>query len=156
MEIFGLPVHVLVVHAAVVFTPLAALATIAFGVLPRWRYLTRLPAALLALTATGSVWMARLSGNDLQKKRGLPQELIDTHESRGQVLALVMIAFLVLTLLGAWLLGGPSGLTSGRGAVQVRQQWMEATLPLVLVAISVVALVWVILTGDAGARAVWD
>jgi hypothetical protein len=155
MEIFGLPMHVLVVHGAVVFTPLAVLATIVFAVLPKWRYLSRWPAVLLALAATGSVWMARLSGEDLQEARSIPDQLIETHASRGEVLALVMIAFLVLTLLGARLLGGPSGLTSGRGAVAVREGWVEKVVPPALVVISVVALVWVILTGDAGARAVW-
>ncbi|HET7689430.1 MAG TPA: DUF2231 domain-containing protein [Nocardioidaceae bacterium] len=155
MEIFGLPVHVLVVHGAVVFTPLAALATIVFALRPQWRYLSRWPAVLLALAATGSVWMARLSGEDLQEARSLPDQLIATHESRGEVLALVMIVFLVLTLLGARLLGGPSGLASGRGAVAVREGWVEKVVPLALVAISVVALVYVVLTGDAGARATW-
>ena len=62
MEIFGLPVHVLVVHGAVVLTPLAALATIAFAVLPKWRYLTRWPAVALAVAATCALWAARLSG----------------------------------------------------------------------------------------------
>ena len=99
--------------------------------------------------------MARLSGEDLRTTRGLPQQLIETHQSRGEVLALVMVAFLVLTLLGARLLGGPSGLTSGKGAVAVREDWVEKVVPLALVAISIVALVWVALTGDAGARAVW-
>ena len=155
MEIFGLPMHVLVVHAAVVFTPLAVTATILFAVLPRWRYLSRWPAVILALAATGSVWMARLSGEDLQEARNLPDQLIETHQARGQVLALVMIAFLVLTLLGARLLGGPSGLTSGRGAVAVREAWMETVVPIALVVVSLVALVYVVLTGDAGSRAVW-
>ena len=155
MEIFGLPVHVLVVHGAVVLAPLAALSTIAFAVLPKWRYLTRWPTALLAVAATGAVWGARLSGEDLQKDRQLPQTLIDTHESRGEVLALVMIAFLVLTLLGARMLGGRSGLISGRGEVADAVPWAEKLIPLALVVVSIVALVWVTLTGDAGARATW-
>ena len=155
MEIFGLPAHVLVVHGAVVLTPLSALATIAFAVFPRWRYLTRWPTALLALAATGAVWGARLTGKSLQATRGLPQALIQTHESRGKVLAFVMIAFLLLTLVGARLLGGPTGLTSGKGEVAKAAPWAELVIPLLLVAVSIVAVVWVFLTGDAGARATW-
>jgi hypothetical protein len=155
MEIFGLPGHVLVVHAAVVFAPLAVLSTVVFAIFPKWRYLSRIPTALLALVATGAVWGARLTGEDLQEGRRLPQELVATHESRGEVLSLIMIAFLVLVLIGTRMLGGPSGLISGRGAVVVGAAWVERVVPLVLVAISIVALVWVVLTGDAGARATW-
>lgn len=155
MEIFGLPAHVLVVHGAVVLAPLAALSTIAFAVLPKWRYLTRWQTALLALAATGAVWGARLTGEDLQQDLQLPQTLIDTHESRGEVLAWVMIGFVVLTLLGAKMLGGRSGLISGKGEVADAAAWAERVIPVALVVISIVALVWVILTGDAGARAAW-
>ena len=154
-EIFGLPTHVLVVHGAVVLTPLAVLSTIVFAIFPKWRYLSRWPSVLLALAATGSVWVARLTGNSLQEERKLPQSLIDTHESRGAWLALIMIAFLLLTLLGARVLSGPSGLVSGKGAVARGAAWAEPVVPAALVVVSIVALVWVVLTGDAGARAVW-
>lgn len=41
MEFFGLPLHPLVVHAAVVFVPLAALLVMVFAVFPRHRWATR-------------------------------------------------------------------------------------------------------------------
>jgi hypothetical protein len=44
MTFAGLPLHPLVVHAAVVLTPLAALLVVGSAVLPRWRWLTRWPA----------------------------------------------------------------------------------------------------------------
>jgi hypothetical protein len=81
--------------------------------------------------------------------------VIQTHESRGTVLALVMVAFLVLTLLGTWMLGGSSGFASGKGEVAKAEPWAELAIPLTLVVISIVTLVWVVLTGDAGARATW-
>jgi hypothetical protein len=163
MEVFGLPAHVLVVHAAVVLTPLAALATIVFAVVPKWRYLTRWPAAILAVMATGAVWTARITGKSFFDKRfaSLPgdnpvREAIVAHQSRGNVLSLVIIAFLVLTLLGVWLLGGPSGFASGRGARPRGEDWVEIVVPIAMVLVSVVTLVYVVLTGDAGARAAWD
>jgi hypothetical protein len=159
MEIFGLPAHVLVVHGAVVLTPLAAASTIAFAVLPRYRYLTRWPTALLAIAATGAIWGAKLTGPSLRdtllKQQRITQDLIATHQSRANVLALVMIAFLVLTLIGAKMLGGPTGLASGKGEVAKAEPWAELVIALGLVLISIVTLVWVILTGDAGARATW-
>lgn len=159
MDIFGLPAHVLIVHAAVVLTPMAVLLTLAFALHPRSRYLTRWPTAALAVAATGSVWGARLTGGDLEERvnaGGPIAEMIEKHEERGEMLALIMIAYVVVTLVGVLLLAGPSGLVSGRGAVDGRGVAIEKGLPVLLVIASVVAMVWVMLTGDAGARAVWD
>lgn len=155
MEIAGLPAHVLIVHAAVVLTPLAAITVILFAVVSRWRYLTRWPSGLLLLVSTAAVWAAKLSGPDLQRARQLPDALIATHRERGDVLAWVMIGFLVVGGYAVLVLGGPSGLVSGRGAKPAGPQWAERVLPAVVVVLSIVVLVWVVLTGDAGARATW-
>ncbi|MFT4008988.1 MAG: hypothetical protein QM655_02990 [Nocardioidaceae bacterium] len=155
MEISGLPVHVLVVHAAVVFTPLAVISAILFAVVPKWRYLTRWPTGVLVVVSTVAVWVAKLSGPDLQKDRGLPDALIRTHEQRGDVLAWVMLGFLVVGAYAVLTLGGPSGLVSGSGARTAAAPWAERVVPVALVVLGIVVLVWVVLTGDAGARATW-
>ena len=163
MEISGLPLHVLVVHGAVVLTPLAAVASILLAVVPRWRYLTRWPAVALALAATATVWVARISGDEFFESRfdGLPADsglrrAIVEHRDRGVTLSLLALVFVALTVLGGVLLGGESGLTSGRGAKPVRQRWVELALPAAMVVASVLVLVYAVLTGDAGARATWD
>ncbi len=56
MEINGVPLHPLVIHAAVVFTPLAALALIAFVALKAQRASLRLPTLALAVVAGGRSW----------------------------------------------------------------------------------------------------
>ena len=61
----GLPLHVLVVHAAVFVTPLAALAALAL-VRPSWRTRFRWPVAIALLVAWLVVWLARASGEALQ------------------------------------------------------------------------------------------
>jgi len=159
MEINGIPLHPLVVHAAVVLTPLAVLFGIAFAVRPSWRYLLRWPTALLAVAACGDLWIAKFSGqwfrDDLLEQKRITQALIDTHQARGTFLAWVSIAFLVLVVLGFWKLGGPSGFRSGRGAKAMGERWLELVLPTSIVVVGLVVLVWTILTGDAGARAVW-
>jgi hypothetical protein len=163
MEIFGLPAHVLVVHGAVVLAPFAAFAVIVFAIVPKWRYLTRWPAAALAVAAAGVVWTARITGNDFFDDRfaALPagnpiRGAIEDHQAYGDILSWVIIAFLVLTLLGAWLLGGPSGFASGAGERPRGETWVETVVPASLVVVSIVVLIYVFLTGDAGARAVWD
>ena len=56
MEIGGLPLHPLVIHAAVVFGPLGALSALGYAVLARWRDRLRWPMLVLALLATGASW----------------------------------------------------------------------------------------------------
>ena len=43
MEINGLPAHMLIVHAAVVFLPLASVLALVYAGVPRWRWATRWP-----------------------------------------------------------------------------------------------------------------
>ena len=43
MEINGLPLHALIIHAAVIFGPLSALAGVLYAVVPRWRDRLRWP-----------------------------------------------------------------------------------------------------------------
>jgi len=155
MEISGLPLHFLVIHVAVVFTPLAALSVIAFAVLPSWRWLTRWPAAVLTVIAAVSVLVAKLSGQAFLKSQPTLTPLVATHQSRGNQLVWLMLGFLVLTAVGVWALGGPTGLASGRGEWASRSPALDRALPIVLVLASLLVLVWVFLTGDAGARAVW-
>jgi hypothetical protein len=155
MEIAGLPAHPLIVHAAVVFTPLAALLVIAFAVLPTYRWLTRWPTAAAVVAALLAVWAARLSGRAMLEANPALAQLVVTHQARANLLSLLIIGFAVLALLGTWLLPGPTALASGRGAVTSRTAVLDKVLPAVLVVAALVVLVQVVLTGDAGSRAVW-
>jgi hypothetical protein len=155
MHIAGLPLHPLVVHAAVVLTPLAALAAVVFAVVPRWRYLTRWPTVVLAAAAFVSVWVSRFTGNSFLNERPQLRQLVVTHQTRGRELSLLMVLFLVVVVVAAWALSGPSGLATGRGAREAPVAALDRVLPVVLVVAAVLVLVWVVLTGDAGARAVW-
>ena len=160
MELNGLPLHPLVVHAAVVLGPAAALTAIAYAVLPRWRWLLRWPLVALAVGTVGAVFMSKLAGDALVDERfgnataALAEEL-QLHESRGTVLLWVSIAFLVLVLVAAVTVGGPSALASGAGARDSRGTAVTGVV-LGLVVVGAVALIaMTFLTGDTGARAVW-
>ncbi len=161
MEIFGLPAHALVVHAAVVLTPLAVLLVFAFALLPSWRWASRWPALLATLAATASVVVAKLSGDALYEDRGgffSPelQDQVATHSARGGVLMWVMLGFAALVVLAFLLLPAPTGMRDGRLDFAGRPDaWVRTVVPAALTVLGVVVLVWVFLTGDAGARAVW-
>ncbi|MFA6299778.1 MAG: DUF2231 domain-containing protein [Nocardioides sp.] len=144
MEINGLPVHALVVHAAVVFGPLAALAGLLYALVPRWRDRLRWPLVMTAAVAVGAIWVAYLSGEQLTEANtygGPLAELVEEHEELAGTLRISMTVFAVLSFLAAWW-------HTRTGAVR--------TVLSGLVAVSaVVTLVYVVLTGDAGAQVAW-
>jgi hypothetical protein len=163
MEIFGLPAHALVVHAAVVLTPLAVLLVTVFAVVPSWRWASRWPALLATLAATVAVVVAKRSGEALYDARRIADqppsaftELVATHSSRAGVLLWATLAFAAVVLLGFFLLPAASPVRDGRlGNTGRRERWVALVVPAALVALGGVVLVWVVLTGHAGARAVW-
>ena len=143
MEINGLPLHPLVVHAAVVFGPLAAIAALVYVAVPTWRDRVRWPMVVLALVATASIVAAYLTGNNFldQKPQLRTSPQVQTHEHRAGQLLWVTIAFGVIALATGWL-------NARSGALRIL---LDVLLGLAAIAL----LVLVALTGEAGARAVW-
>lgn len=162
MEIAGLPLHPLVIHAVVGLVPLSALFAVALALVPRWRWLTRWPAASLAVLAAALTWLARLSGAALLEDRPFlldAQPLraqIERHQELGELLSWTVVPYAAVVVLAAWSLAGTSPLVSGRGARESRVPALERVLPVVLVLAGLGMVVLVALTGDAGARAVWS
>lgn len=163
MEINGLPAHVLVVHAAVVFVPLAAMAALVYAVMPRWRWATRMPTVGLGAVALGTVVAAYFSGRNFKDRFAkndfelLPaaQDALDRHAERAQVLLWLTIVFFVVALLAAWALGGPSGLKSERGARGRHDPLIEWSVLGMVVVLALAEILMTIAVGDAGAESVW-
>jgi hypothetical protein len=144
MEISGLPLHPLVVHAAVVLGPLAALAALGYAVVGRWREWLRVPMVVVSLAAVVSIGAAYLTGDSfLEAHRALAQKpYVGTHEERAGLLLWLTLGFGAVVVGVGWLHERPGvARTAGR-----------ALLALLAVAV----LVQVVLVGDAGARAVWQ
>lgn len=146
----NLPVHPLIVHAAVVLTPLAALAAVAFAIVPRWRYVLRWPTVVASVAAFSTLFLARESGFPFKKRftgaTGVLAQRIQTHQHRASILFWLALVFVVLAVVVIWLLA------FRRSTLPPAAQWGLSAL-LVVSAISV--LVLVILTGEAGSRAAW-
>jgi len=156
-ERFGdLPLHVLVIHAAVVVLPVSALTAIVFAVVPKWRWLLRWPTLLLGLGSLVCAFVARQSG--LAFVAAIPelQPIVQLHENRGKLLFWYCLIFAVVAIVAVLVLGGPSSLASGKGAKATRSRPLELVVSAALVVISVLVIWQTIRTGDAGARAVWD
>ncbi len=144
MEINGVPLHPLVVHAAVVFAPLASLVALGYALVGRWRDRLRWPMVALAVVTALSVGAAYLSGDSfLEAQPELrAKALVKTHEERAGLLLWTSLAFGVVAIATGWF-------HARSGGVQLALRGL-----LVLGALGV--LVTVVLTGDAGARAVWS
>jgi len=160
MELNGVPLHPLVVHAAVILGPVTALTAIAYAALPRWRWLIRWPMVALAAATVGAVFLAKVAGQELLEQRASQLSRLDVaqiavHQERGNVLLWVALGFLVIAVVAALMVGGPSALASGAGARDSRGTAVTyGVLGLVVVG-AIALLVMTVLTGDAGARAVW-
>ena len=143
MEINGLPLHPLLVHAAVVFTPLAALVALAYALVTRWRERLRVPMLVLAVVATLAVVAAFLSGKGfLESTPELARKpIVGTHEERAELLLWLTLGFGVVAVASGWL--------------HARTGPVRIGLRVLLALAATAVLVQVVLTGDAGSRAVW-
>ena len=151
-QINGLPVHALVLHAAVVFVPLLALSAIVFALVPRWRPRTGWAVALLGVAAPVATFVAKQSGAELYDRllgRGMSgpgKEILDDHMAYGNRTFWFTLALGVASL------------------VMVAVTWRRVgRLPLigeiagavVLIVLAVISGYYVYETGDSGATAVW-
>jgi hypothetical protein len=156
MEFAGLPFHFIVLHAAVVLAPMTVALAVVFAVVPRWRYLTRWPTAAMTAVTLVTIWLTRLSGHSFLESRPELGPSVRQHQRLGDQLSWITILFTLAVLAGIWGLGGRSGLASGRGHWPTRSAAVDKGLTVAVVVASLVVLVWVVRTGDAGARAVWS
>lgn len=135
----GLPVHALVVHAVVVLLPLMSLASVAVAVRKQWGRAAKWVVVGNVVVVAIS-FVAKQSGEELQERLG--DEVAEQHSEYGDVLPWFAVALLLASVV-VWYA------STRTGAV--------VTVSIVLVALAAVgALTWTFLTGDSGARSVWE
>lgn len=151
----NLPLHPLVVHAAVVGIPLAALLAFLFA-FPKTREWARWPLAITVVGATAVTFVARQSGLAFEAALGIKPgnpvgDLILQHSLLANQLFYIMIGFTVIALLNVFLVAKRAADGAAKQSAVLR-----IGLPILLVAAAVVALAWIVRVGDLGARAVWN
>jgi hypothetical protein len=151
----NLPLHPLVVHAAVIGIPLAALLAFLFA-FPKTREWARWPLAITVVGVTAVTFVARQSGLAFEAALGIRPgnpvgDLILQHSLLANQLFYIMIGFSVIALLNVFIV-------SKRAADGAAKQSaiLRIGLPILLVAAAVLALAWIVRVGDLGARAVWN
>ncbi|KDA06535.1 hypothetical protein DC31_09020 [Microbacterium sp. CH12i] len=152
LEISGLPLHPLIVHAVVVLLPLTACALLLGTFVPAARRRLGVVTPIASLVVLALVPITIAAGESLKEVVGaLPS--VQHHEMLGRMLPPWAIAlFIVAAAQWAWFRFRP------RPANRQATKGDRATVVVFAVAATVVAVgstVMVILIGEAGARAVW-
>jgi hypothetical protein len=145
-SISGLPAHPLLVHIVVIILPLTGAAAILGSIWPRaqqkFTFLTPLGAlvGLIAVPITISAGQSLASTFEV-----IPPILVQhiTHASR--VLPLTIALFVLTTAQWAYF----------QFDRVPKRTWLTVVLAVLVIAASVATIVQVVLTGDAGSRAVW-
>ncbi len=154
--VFGLPVHILVIHVVVVLGPLTALLAIGYAARPAWRPALAwwLVAGAVLTGITGIV--AGASGEDLERRvRALPDvtparlEIVHDHAEAGDLARVLCILLMLLVLAAVFALLPPSG----EPRVGGRAVGLVTAVALVVVGLGTTASVT--LTGHSGAKAAW-
>ncbi|MEV6350029.1 DUF2231 domain-containing protein [Actinoplanes sp. NPDC051851] len=150
-EVNGLPVHILVLHAAVVFVPLLALGAVAYGFVARWRPKIGWAVAFLAVVAPVSTLVSKLSGTELYNNRfstvkGTGKEILEHHMSYANMAWWFSLALGVLTLIMVALT-----FRNARALPKVA----DLVYAVVLLALAAANGYYIYKTGDTGATAAW-
>ena len=148
MEFLGIPVHPLVVHAAVVLVPLVAIGTLLIAFWPKARIRFGWLTAILSLGGIGATFLARQSGEELfESLNEEASPTLSSHMSWGNQAfwpAIVMAVALFAMML----------ITRGRKAEDRSSVWYWVSAVVAVLA-AVVSLVMIIKVGHSGATAVW-
>ncbi|MEV6636465.1 DUF2231 domain-containing protein [Actinoplanes sp. NPDC051470] len=151
-QVNGLPVHALVLHAAVVFVPLLALGAIVYALVGLWRAKIGWAVLLLAVIAPITALVAMLSGNKLHERlleqglKGRGAEIINDHMGFGTRTFSFSLALGVVTLVLVLATQRRPGSLS---------RVVDLVLAVVTVALAAITGYYVYRTGDSGATAVW-
>lgn len=143
----GLPVHPLVVHAAVVLVPLTALGLLAMAIWPRFSGRYGWVVAVSGLLATGSSFASKESGEVLEGRVGEPGF---DHAELGDLMP-IFAGVMLVAVIALWLIDrrAPADLPAPRRGLRI-------AVAVVGVLIALGNLVWVYKVGDSGAKSVWS
>jgi uncharacterized membrane protein len=150
-QVNGLPVHILVLHAAVIFVPLLALGAVVYALATPWRPRLAWAVALLAVIAPISTFVAKESGEKLYDSR------ISTFSPKGKEILAQHMDFGTNTF---WFSLGLGVLALIMVALTFRVgRKLPVVLNLAFVVLSVALAAgsgyYIYRTGDSGATAVW-
>jgi uncharacterized membrane protein len=144
-NVFGLPVHPLIVHATVVVVPTAALAVALYALWPRFRAWSGWAPLALSVAAVVLTPLSTSSGESLEHRLG-HSALIEKHSHLADLLIWWVVPLAVLAAVLFWW---------HRTDTTRRPAAVQAVLAALCVAVAVGTLVQVVLIGHSGAKSAW-
>ena len=141
--IFGLPVHPLVVHSAVVLVPLVAIAALVMSYVPSFSRRYGKLVIIFAVIAQISLFVAKSSGESFEERLG---KEVERHAEFGETAPLTFIPLLILLFI-RWRMDR-EGATIGSPIVRL-------LVSILLIGAAILALIYIFLTGHSGAESVW-
>ena len=170
-EVFGIPAHPLVVHAAVVFIPLQILAALGYAFIPPVRRFIAWLVVALAVAGPLAALFARLSGTAFEArlirngKAGPPllQKIAEHYSYATNTLYFsIGLGVLMLALVGVQVMRSRNAVVAGDAGGE-QSETASAKGPIVVAAVITVAVVavgaftgyYIFKTGDTGAHMVW-
>jgi hypothetical protein len=170
----GIPVHPLIIHAAVIFIPLQIAAAIIYGFVPAWRRQIWWAVVGLAIVGPASAWAAKFSGEAFEQRliqKNFSAQIIakvNSHASYAGILAYLVLGLGVVMLVQVWLatrtrhlaltgetaeISHDAAMIMGRPVGVKLLTFIAAIAALVL---GVIAAYYVFQTGDTGAHIAWN
>jgi hypothetical protein len=150
--VFGLPTHAVVVHATVVFLPLAALAVLLHAFWPAARRRLGIVTPLLAAVSLALVPLSTESGESLEHAVG-ESALVERHAELADGMIPWAIALFVVAL-GLWLLDRRRSRAAGDDASRAR--WVPIVAGVLAVVAAAGTVQQIVRVGHAGAEATWS
>jgi hypothetical protein len=144
--VFGLPSHILLIHATVVAIPTSCLATIAVAARPGWRRRFGVLAAIYAVLVVPLTYATQLAGEQLFNHATYLDAAAAEHRRLGETLVWFVLAMAALTVL----------LVIADRVGYADNHSIMVGLAGLTIAASAVCIVRVVQVGDSGARAVWS
>lgn len=156
-QVFGLPAHPLIVHAAVVLVPATAASFIVAGIRQAWRRAYYLPVTLGAVAGAIAAFLATQSGEPLSESVRRAGNHVGDHPEQGDTAFLVAIIFAVACVSVYIFSRYESNIRSAIGI----KAWprlpisYNTALYLVTVPIALLAIFAMVVAGHSGAELVW-
>jgi len=152
-SLLGLPAHPLLVHAAVILVPLAAVALAVTGWNVVWRKTYAFPVALLAVGGAVFAFLAKASGEPLEEsvedaaREAGVRARFGEHPEQGDT-AFVFALLFALAAVAVWLL-------TRYGSRWNLPKWTPMAAYAVALVPALLALVTMFIAGHSGAELVW-
>ena len=142
-SVAGLPLHPLVIHAAIVLIPLVAISALVMSYLPSFSRRYGKVTLVIALVAQASLFLAKVTGEAFEE---ILDKDVGNHAELGEIAPFITLPMVALIYL-RWRLD--------RSGANIGSPWVRRLTSLALIVASLASIVIVVLVGHSGAESVW-